>query len=53
VLSTLKAFHSAGVTCVVSTHDEYFLDRADRVIYLNQGRITEAWQRDPVAEDVA
>ena len=53
VLSTLKAFHSAGVTCVVSTHDEYFLDRADRVIYLSQGRITDAWQRHPVAEDVA
>jgi cell division transport system ATP-binding protein len=53
VLSTLKAFHGAGVTCVVSTHDEYFLDRADRVIYLSQGRVTEAWQRAPIQEDVA
>lgn len=53
VLSTLKAFHGAGVTCVISTHDEYFLDRADRVIYLSQGRVTEAWRRNPVEEDVA
>jgi len=53
VLSTLKAFHGAGVTCIVSTHDEYFLDRADRVIYLSQGRVTDAWQRTPVEEDVA
>ena len=53
VLSTLKAFHGAGVTCVVSTHDEYFLDRADRVIYLSQGRVTQAWRRNPVEEDVA
>ncbi len=53
VLSTLKAFHGAGVTCVVSTHDEYFLDRADRVIFLSQGRVTEAWRRNPVEEDVA
>ena len=53
VLSTLKAFHGAGVTCVVSTHDEFFLDRADRVIYLSQGRITEAWRRNPLEEDVA
>jgi cell division transport system ATP-binding protein len=53
VLSTLKAFHGAGVTCVISTHDEYFLDRADRVIYLSQGRVTEAWRRNTVEEDVA
>jgi cell division transport system ATP-binding protein len=39
VLATLKAFHSVGVTCIISTHDEYFLDGADRVIYLEGGRV--------------
>lgn len=53
VLSILQAFNRAGVTCVISTHDEYFLDRADRVIYLSQGRVTEAWRRNPVVEDLA
>lgn len=53
VLSTLKAFHGAGVTCVISTHDDYFLERADRVIYLSQGRVTEAWRRNPAEEDAA
>jgi cell division transport system ATP-binding protein len=45
VLSTLQAFHSAGVTCIISTHDEQFLDSANRVIYLSHGRITESWRR--------
>jgi cell division transport system ATP-binding protein len=45
VLNTLKAFHRAGVTCVISTHDEQFLDTANRVIYLSAGRITESWRR--------
>ncbi|MGI4849538.1 MAG: cell division ATP-binding protein FtsE [Janthinobacterium lividum] len=45
VLNTLKAFHGAGVTCIISTHDEQFLDSADRVIYLSEGRVTESWRR--------
>lgn len=46
VLDTLKAFHSVGVTCLISTHDEYFLDSADRVIYLEHGRIAETWRKE-------
>lgn len=45
VLDALKAFHSVGVTCLISTHDEQFLDTATRVIYLDHGRILESWRR--------
>ena len=43
VLNALKAFRSAGVTCLISSHDEQFLDQASRVIYLQQGRLTDNW----------
>lgn len=46
VLQTLNAFHSVGVTCLIATHDEHFLDSADRVIHLDHGRIVEAWRKD-------
>lgn len=39
VLDALKAFHSVGVTCVISSHDEQMLDAAARVIHLHNGRI--------------
>lgn len=45
VLDALKAFHAVGVTCLISTHDEQFLDTATRVIYLDHGRILESWRR--------
>jgi cell division transport system ATP-binding protein len=45
VLEALKAFHGVGVTCLISTHDEQFLDTANRVIYLNHGKIIETWRR--------
>jgi cell division transport system ATP-binding protein len=51
VLETLKAFHGVGVTCVISTHDEHFLDSATRVVWLAHGRIAESWRRmDAAAE---
>lgn len=43
VLSALKAFQSAGVTCIISSHDEQFLDQANRVIYLSNGQISDSW----------
>ena len=46
VLNTLKAFHGVGVTCVISTHDEYFLDRADRVVCLDHGKIVDTWRKE-------
>jgi cell division transport system ATP-binding protein len=42
VFDALKAFHSVGVTCVISTHDEQVLDAAGRVIYLKQGQLEDA-----------
>ena len=38
VMQALQAFQSAGVTCLISTHDELILNQAARVIYLNQGK---------------
>ena len=39
VLDALRAFHAAGVTCLISTHDEQVLDRAARVIHLDHGQV--------------
>jgi cell division transport system ATP-binding protein len=39
VLDILKTFNRAGVTCLVSTHDEHFLASARRVMRLNRGRL--------------
>ena len=40
VLDALRAFHAAGVTCLISTHDEQVLDRAARVIHLDHGQVS-------------
>ena len=42
VIDALKAFHAAGVTCVISTHDEQILERAARIIRLEGGRLVTA-----------
>ena len=42
VLGALHAFNAAGVTCLISTHDEQVLDQAARVIHLDHGMITGA-----------
>jgi cell division transport system ATP-binding protein len=39
VIDALHAFHSAGVTCVISSHDEQILDSAARVIRLEHGEL--------------
>ncbi|HEY1044067.1 MAG TPA: ATP-binding cassette domain-containing protein [Telluria sp.] len=39
VIDALRAFHSVGVTCVISTHDDYVLDNAARVIRLDHGEL--------------
>ena len=41
VLDALRAFNEVGVTCMISTHDEQVLDRAARVIRLEQGTVVE------------
>lgn len=39
VIDALKAFNAAGVTCLISTHDDQILDGAARVIRLEHGRM--------------
>jgi cell division transport system ATP-binding protein len=39
VLDALRAFHSVGVTCLISTHDDQVLDGAGRVIRLEHGHL--------------
>ena len=48
VLNALTAFKEAGVTCLISTHDDKFLHRATRVLYLRQGRLIN--DRRPLAQ---
>lgn len=42
VIAALKSFHDVGVTCLISTHDEYYL-KGQRVIYLNNGSLVNSW----------
>jgi len=45
VLDALRAFHAAGVTCLISTHDDTVLDSAQaRVIRLEHGQLADAGQ---------
>jgi len=39
VIDMLHTFHSAGVTCIISTHDERLLQGADRVFELARGKV--------------
>ena len=39
VVDMLTAFNAAGVTCVISTHDERLLQGADRVVQLAHGKM--------------
>jgi cell division transport system ATP-binding protein len=41
VIDALHAFHSAGVTCLISSHDEQILDAAARVIRLEHGQLVD------------
>jgi len=50
VLDALQSFHGVGVTCLISTHDEQFLDAASRVVFLDRGQIAETWRRQDAAE---
>jgi ABC-type ATPase involved in cell division len=35
----LEAFNRAGVTCIISTHDERLLQDADRIVELLHGHL--------------
>ncbi|PRC93687.1 cell division ATP-binding protein FtsE [Solimicrobium silvestre] len=53
VMNALQAFQAAGVTCIISSHDEEFLGSASRVIYLNQGKQSQTWQSAAMATSSA
>ncbi|MCM1280219.1 MAG: ABC transporter ATP-binding protein [Alistipes senegalensis] len=40
VIDALRFFQSAGVTCIIATHDGQLLERASRVIRLEKGRLS-------------
>jgi cell division transport system ATP-binding protein len=42
VMDALTAFHEAGVTCLIATHDEAIMRNADRIIYLDGGRLMKS-----------
>jgi cell division transport system ATP-binding protein len=48
VMDALKAFHEAGVTCLIATHDEQILAGARRVLYLDRGRLVSDSHADAV-----
>ena len=39
VLDMIEAFNRAGVTCVISTHDDRLLHDADRIVQLTEGKL--------------
>ncbi len=47
VLDALTAFQEAGVTCIISTHDDKFLHRASRILYLRNGKLVNDRQANP------
>lgn len=53
VLDALKSFHGVGVTCLISTHDEQFLDSANRVVFLERGQVAQTWRRQAATEAAA
>ncbi len=52
VIDALYSFHGVGVTCVIATHDEHILKEAQRIIYLDRGRLVGA-KDEAVARGVA
>ena len=53
VLDALEAFHAAGVTCLISTHDEPVIGSASRVIHLRRGQLVDGGPevlQDPAPE---
>lgn len=46
VLDILQVFNDAGVTCIISTHDERLLERASRVVELAHGRVASMHDAD-------
>jgi len=48
VMDALRDFHEAGVTCLIATHDDNILRGAQRVIYLERGRLVDGQSLDAI-----
>ena len=46
VIEAITFFQSAGVTCIIATHDESLFTKANRVIYLDHGKLSHIDQMD-------
>ncbi len=46
VMDALQTFHAAGVTCLISTHDEQILASAPRIIHLQAGQLQSSPTQD-------
>ncbi|MDR1310487.1 MAG: ABC transporter ATP-binding protein [Burkholderiaceae bacterium] len=46
VIKAVRFFQSAGVTCIVATHDGQLLEYADRVIHIRGGRLLSPAPQD-------
>ena len=46
VIEAITFFQSAGVTCIIATHDESLFTKANRVIYLDHGKLRHIDQMD-------
>lgn len=44
VIDAIRFFQSAGVTCIIATHDGQLLEYANRVIYLDHGKLIKSGQ---------
>ncbi|MBI3230705.1 MAG: ATP-binding cassette domain-containing protein [Burkholderiales bacterium] len=54
VMDALHTFHAAGVTCLISTHDEQILAKAPRVLTLQAGSLVQDQRRAaPLDEEPA
>lgn len=53
VLDALTAVHAAGTTIVMVTHDAACAARADRLVYLRDGRILDTIELGPWTRDAA
>ena len=50
VFDAITYFQAAGVTCLIATHDDQFVDRANRVIYLRHGQLAGTSSNARIAE---
>lgn len=51
VIEAISFFQSAGVTCIIATHDGQLLEHASRILYLRKGRLIKSILRNKDKEE--